>query len=406
MVTAFTRGGPPHMNYEKFLASRTNRMEASAIREILKVVSRPGMVSLAGGIPAPESFPIEIIQDLTSLVVGRYGSAAFQYDLTEGFPPLREALVGHLAAKGVTADREEILISSGSQGSLDGLGMILISKGDRIAVEAPTYLGAIQAFKPYEPDFMSMDADDDGLLPESLENTLESGEIKFIYLVPTFQNPTGRTIPLERRRQIAEIIIRHDALLIEDDPYSDLRYHGKAVPTIKSMAPENVAYVGTLSKIFAPGLRIGYIVAPELIRHWLVLSKQGVDLHTSTFNQALAAEYLASGHLASHLPNIIRLYKPRQEAMLYAMDRYFPRSFQWSRPEGGMFLWAEGPKGFDVGPIYQEAVNRNVAFVPGRYFYADEADGLHTMRLNFTMSDEETIQRAVRTLAGIVKDNL
>ena len=391
------------MDYKPFLASRTSRMDASAIREILKVVSKPGMISLAGGIPAPESFPMSIMQDLTNQVLKKYGSTAFQYDLTEGFQPLRQALINHLENKGLLATQNEILISSGSQGGLDALGKILISKGDKIAVEAPTYLGAIQAFNPYEPEYLQMETDSDGLIPESLEQILQSERIKFVYLVPTFQNPTGRTIPLARRQRIAELICRYDALLIEDDPYGDLRYQGEAVPSIKSLAPEHVVYMGTLSKTFAPGLRIGYILAPELIQHWLVLCKQGVDLHTSTFNQALAAEYLSGGYLQAHLPNIIRLYKPRQEAMLNALDQHFPSEFSWSRPEGGMFLWVEGPRGFDMEKLYQKAVQQNVAFVPGRFFYSQENEGLETMRLNFTMTDEQTIEKAIRILAEVTR---
>jgi 2-aminoadipate transaminase len=394
------------MDYTQLLAGRTQRMGASAIREILKVVSQPGMVSLAGGIPAPASFPMEIIGELSAAVLEKYASSAFQYDHTEGFPPLREALVGHLAAKGVNATAEQILVTSGSQGALDAIGKLLIAKGDKVAVEAPTYLGALQAFNPYEPDYLRLATDEDGVIPESLDEVLRTGRVKFVYLVPTFQNPTGRTLPLARRRRIADILRRHDALLFEDDPYGDLRYRGETLPTIQSLAPEHVVYAGTLSKTFAPGLRIGYLVAPEGIRRWLVLVKQGVDLHTSTFNQALAAEYLSGGHLQRHLPRIIEIYRPRQEAMLAAIERYFPADFSWSRPEGGMFIWAEGPPGFDIDGVYHKAVAAKVAFVPGRYFYAQAGEGLATMRLNYTMADEATLERAVKTLGGVIKEEL
>ncbi len=379
-------------------------MGASAIREILKVVSQPGMISLAGGIPAPASFPIKVIAELALTVIEKYESKAFQYDLTEGFTPLREALVGHLAQKGVAAQADEILITSGSQGLLDAVGKILISKGDQVAVEAPTYLGAIQAFNPNQPEYVSMDTDDDGLIPESLEDVLQNHEIKFIYLVPTFQNPTGRTIPLERRQAIARIVQKYNALVVEDDPYSDLRYRGQAAPPLKTLAPEHVIYASTLSKTFAPGLRIGFCVAPPLIRRWLVLVKQGVDLHTSTFNQALAAEYISGGHLARHLPKIIDLYKPKQEAMLAAMDAYFPPSLNWSRPQGGMFIWAEGPAGFDVGQLYAKCVERQVAFVPGRHFYTQPGEGLSTMRFNYTMIDETTIEKAIKLVAQAMNE--
>jgi 2-aminoadipate transaminase len=201
------------------------------------------------------------------------------------------------------------------------------------------------------------------------------------------------------------LIERYDALLVEDDPYCDLRYEGHPLPPIKSMAPGHVVYVGTLSKVFAPGLRIGYCAAPDPIRHWLVLVKQGVDLHTSTFNQALAAEYLEGGHLQRHLPEILKLYRPRQKAMLEALDRYFPAGFKWSRPEGGMFVWVEGPEGTDMASIYREAVQRQVAFVPGHFFFAQPGDGMETMRLNFTMSDTNDIDRAIRTLADVIRES-
>lgn len=394
------------MGFEKLLAARTERMGASAIREVLKVVSQPGMVSLAGGIPAPESFPMEVMGELTERVFRNYSSGALQYDLTEGFIPLREQLEGYLLKKGVRASASEIFISSGSQGVLDQIGKILISRGDRIAVEAPTYLGAIQAFNPYEPEYVRMDTDDEGLIPASLEKVLSSGGIKFVYLVPTFQNPSGRTIPLARRKEIASIIKKYDALLIEDDPYGDLRYRGESVPPIKTLAPENTVYIGTFSKIFAPGLRIGFYTAPEIIGRWLVLAKQGIDLHTSTFNQALAAEYLKGRYLEKQLPKIIALYRPKQETMLSAMDRYFPSSFTWSKPDGGMFIWAEGPKGLDMEALYSKAIEKNVAFVPGRFFYTQQGEGLETMRLNYTMADEPTIEKAVKKLAEVIKEGL
>ena len=392
------------MAFDNLLATRTEKMGANVIREILKVVSQPGMISLAGGIPAPESFPLEIIGELTGRVVAKYASQAFQYDLTEGFIPLREALSGYLLQKGIHAGVDETIIGSGSQGFLDALGKVLISPGDRVAVEAPTYLGAIQAFNPYEPEYVRMDTDDDGLIPESLEEVLKHHTIKLIYLVPTFQNPTGRTITCARRKLIADIIQRHNALLIEDDPYSMLRYRGQALPPIKTLAPDNVVYISTLSKVFAPGLRIGFCAAPALIRRWLVLVKQGVDLHTSTFNQALAAEYISAGYLERHLPKIINLYRPKQEAMLNALEKYFPPGFHWSKPEGGMFLWVEGE--LDMEAVYWKAIERKVAFVPGKFFFTDKNEGTGTMRLNYTMSDEATIDRAVRILAEVIKENL
>lgn len=385
-------------------ATRTAHMQLNAIREILKVVNRPGMVSLAGGIPAPESFPLALMQELTTTVLQKYGATALQYDATEGFPPLREALTAHLATKGVTATAEQILIFSGSQGVLDGLGKILISPGDAVAVEAPTYVGALSAFNPYEPAYIQIATDDQGIIPTALEAVLRRQPIKFLYLVPTFQNPTGRTLSLARRQAVAALIQQYGVLLVEDDPYSDLRYSGEALPPIKRFAPDHVVYISTLSKTFAPGLRIGFCVAPPEIQRWLVIAKQGVDLHTSTFNQALAAEYLTGGYLQQQLPKILAIYRPRQQAMLAALDRYMPASFQWTQPEGGMFLWLEGPEGLDTEEIYWRAIERQTAFVPGKFFYAEPGAGNATMRLNYTMANEETIDRAVRTLAAVISE--
>lgn len=389
------------MPLKRLLAKRTENMGASAIREILKVVSQPGMVSLAGGIPAPESFPLEIMTELTARVIEKYGSQAFQYDLTEGFTPLREILAEYLKERGVKAKPDEVIVGTGSQGFLDAMGKALITPGDKVAVEAPTYLGAIQALNPYEPDYVSIATDDSGVIPESLEDVLKNNEIKLIYLVPTFQNPTGRTISLERREKIASLIIKYKSLLIEDDPYSMLRYRGEPLPPIKTLAPDNTVYISTLSKVFAPGLRLGFCVAPPVILRWLVLVKQGVDLHTSTFNQALAAEYMAGGYLERHLPKILGIYKPKQEAMLNALDKYFPSDFYFSRPEGGMFIWVEGNLDMDI--VYEKAIEKNVAFVPGKYFFTKKGEGKGTMRLNYTMSDEATIDRAIKTLSEAIK---
>lgn len=388
---------------DTIFAERTRRMGVSAIREILKVVSRPGMVSLAGGIPAPESFALDLMRQLTDTVLLKYGAAALQYDATEGFGPLREVLAAYSKGMGINASAQDILVTSGSQGVLNAVGMVLISKGDGIVVEAPTYLGALQAFRPYGPEFVQVETDDFGMIPQALEEILRRRSVKLIYLVPTFQNPTGRTIPAERRRAIADLIRRYNTLLVEDDPYSALRYQGDPVPSIKSMAPRQVIYAGSLSKVFAPGLRIGYCVAPEAVREWLVTAKQGIDLHTGTFNQALACEYISGGHLAAHLPHILSLYRPRLAAMLTALEQYMPPGFGWSRPEGGMFVWLKGPSGLDMEKIYYQAVARKVAFVPGGFFYAHKNQGAETARLNFSMTSEQVIGGAIEILADLLR---
>ncbi|MBN1755767.1 PLP-dependent aminotransferase family protein [bacterium] len=393
------------MDFEKYLAPRTNNMKASIIRELLKLTARPGMISLGGGMPAPESFPLDIIMALTQSVLDKYGPNAFQYGPTEGFPPLREALVPYLYRNGMEVKPERIMVTTGSQGFLDALGKAFIAKGDIIAVEAPTYLGAIQAFNAYEPEYVTMETDDQGLIPDSLEKILKEHKVKFVYLIPTFQNPSGRTIPLSRRKEIVALAKKYEVLLVEDDPYSALRYQGDAVPTFQSLAPEYVVYTSTFSKIFAPGFRLGFSVAPDSVQKWLVVAKQGIDLHTSTFNQALAAEYLTGGHMDRQLPKILKLYRPRQKAMLAALETFFPSSFKWSRPEGGMFIWAEGPEELDSEKLFYQAVEKNVAFVPGKYFYPKPGLGNATMRLNFTNVNEESIFKGIQILGNVLKEN-
>ncbi len=390
------------MDYSHLLAHRTTNMKASAIREILKATSKPNMISLAGGIPAPESFPMDILEELTHKVLTEYGSGSLQYDVAEGFAPLRETLVGHLESIGISVTAENIIIMSGSQGVLDAIGKILITKGEAIAVEAPTYLGAISAFNPYEPKYITMESDEYGLIPESLETALANHFIKFVYLVPTFQNPTGRTIPVERRMQIADILKRHKAFLVEDDPYSALRFMGETVPPIWTFAPDNVVYISTFSKVLAPGIRIGYCVAPKLIQEWLVKTKHGADLHTNTFGQAIAAKYIQGGYLNQQLPKIISLYYPRLKAMLSALEDYFPKTFSWTQPEGGMFVWATGPKDFDAEKAYWEAVKVNTAFVPGYAFFTNPGVGKNTMRLNFTNANEAEITESIQRLGKVI----
>ncbi len=378
------------------------RLRHNPIREILKIVSQPGVISLAGGIPAADSFPIEEMYRINEAVLDRYGAAALQYDATEGFAPFREALVGYLAGKGIETAAEKLLVFNGSQSALDTLGKVLISPGDIVALESPSYLGAISAFSPYGPRYISLETDDEGLMPAALEQALDQHTIKFVYLVTTFQNPTGRTMSIARRRQIAEIIKAKNALVIEDDPYSDLRFRGAAVPPLASFAPENTAYVSTLSKIFAPGLRLGFCLAPPPVHEWIYTAKQSADLHSNTYAQALATEYIRSGYIERQIPKIIALYRPRQEAMLAALARHLPADYRWIEPEGGMFLWVEGPPGSDAEAIYWKAVEQKVAFVPGKYFYIDAGAGLSTMRLNFTRVDEATIEQAIAALGRVI----
>ena len=391
------------MNYEKLLASRTSNMTASAIRELLKLAASPNLVSLGGGLPSPDSFPLDIVMELTEKVINKYGATALQYDMTEGFMPLRKALIEYVAGKGISAEVENIYITSGSQGFLDAIGKILITPGDYVAVEGPTYLAALQSFNSYEPKYIQIETDDEGVIPDSIEEIVSTYPVKFVYLIPTFQNPSGKTIKRKRREKIAEIIKKYDTLLIEDDPYGALRFKGEEQPTIKSLAPDNVIYASTFSKIFAPGLRVGYLVAPEKLGRWLVIAKQGIDLHTSTFNQALATEYLTGGYVPAQVEKIIKLYAPKLETMLESLEENFPSDCKWSKPEGGMFLWVEGSKGLDMEEVYKLALQKGVGFVPGKFFFPKQGDGIETMRLNFTNVTHEQIRSSIKLLAEVLK---
>jgi 2-aminoadipate transaminase len=356
--------------------------------------------------PSPDAFPTEFIDELYRRSMENYGTDALQYTRTEGFPPLREALVSHLAKNTIEVTADQVFVTTGSQSVLDSMGKILLSPGDTVAVEAPTYLGALQAFNPYEPSYVQIETDEQGLVPESLERVIAESAPKFAYLSPTFQNPTGRTLPTERRKQVAEILRRTDTLVIEDDPYGALRYRGEWVPPIQTFAPENVVYTGSFSKVFAPGLRVGYYVAPEWVQNWLVIAKQGVDLNTSSLTQALCTEFIRGGYHDQHLPKIIGIYRPKQELMLAEMEKHFPKSFTWSEPDGGMFIWAEGPSEADMEAIYQEGIRNSVAFVPGKFFYGDPRSGGGTMRLNFTVNSPDNIRKAIERLGRSIRSVL
>ena len=392
------------MNLKELKSKRTKIIEYSALGELLGVTAKhPEIISLAGGFPASESFPIKIVRKLNNIILNKYRGAPFQYGPTCGVKILREEIVIWLKKRNIEATIENIGVTSGSQGALDTIGRIFVDVGDMIAVESPTYIGAIDAFAPYYPTYAQIETDNDGVIPESLEKILKTNKIKFVYLIPTFQNPTGRTIPWKRRKQIAKIIIKYNALLIEDDPYNSLRYSGKAVDPIQTLIPENTVYLCTFSKVLAPGFRIGFYSAPTDISKLMASAKQSVDLHTNSYGQYLAAEYLKTGDLKKHLPKILNIYKSRLETMIRALKKYFPTTFSWTYPEGGMFIWVTGPKDFDAVKLYLKAVDNNVAYVPGTYFFTKIGVNKNTMRLNFTSVSEKQIDIAIKKLSEVIK---
>ena len=378
------------------LSRRMNRITSSAIREILKVTENPAVISFAGGVPAPETFPVELIKQASSRILSVSPGAALQYASTEGYGPLREWIA---ARHGVP--QENVLITTGSQQGLDLLGKVLIDPGERVLVENPSYLGALQAFSLFDPALIPVRCDQDGILPEALRETVAAGA-RCLYTMPNFQNPTGKRMPLERRRQMLDAVQPSRALVIEDDPYGDLTFDGLRFPSLLSMAPDRVVYLGSFSKIIAPGLRVGYAIAPTSLMKKLVQAKQAGDLHTSGFCQRLIHEVLLSGMLPAHIERIQSLYRTRRDAMLRSLETHARETLSWNRPEGGMFLWARMREPMDSVKLLETALapehGAPVAFVPGAPFYAGTPDQ-SSLRLSFVTNTEERIEEGIVQLA-------
>jgi 2-aminoadipate transaminase len=395
-------------------AQRMQRIRASVIRELLKLTEKPDIISFGGGLPAPEVFPVEEIRAATDRVLSEHGTLALQYTTTEGYRPLRELLVRQMALYGIVVRPENVLVTSGSQQALDLVGKLLINPGDQVLTEAPTYLGALQAFNAYQADYLPVPIDDEGLDLDVFETQLRAGP-KFLYVLPNFQNPGGVTLSLDRRRRVVERAAHYGIPIVEDDPYGQLRYEGEHLPPLVKIDAElrgcadggralagNVLYMSTLSKTLAPGLRIGWVVAPENVITKLVQIKQGADLHSSTFCQYVAYEVAKGGFLDRHVRRIRAVYGERREAMLSSLARHFPYGARWTRPQGGLFLWATLPKGLDTTSLLEDAIREKVAFVPGAAFYPC-GGGEETMRLNFSYAPPDVIEEGITRLARVIE---
>ncbi len=386
------------------LAQRAHKMNPSVIREILKVTERPGIISFAGGLPSPNTFPIEAMREASERVLSLDGRAALQYAASEGLPQLREWVAQDLKKQGMQVSPDQVLITTGSQQGLDLVAKVLIDAGSKILVETPTYLGALQAFMPMEPGVVSVDSDDEGVDAHDLR--AKALDARFIYLLPNFQNPTGRTMSEARRVAVARVAQDSGLPVIEDNPYGDLWFDAAPAASLSSRLPEQSLYLGSFSKILAPGLRLGYVVAPKALYPKLLQAKQAADLHTPSFNQRVVAEVLKDGFIDRHVPTIRALYKRQCEAMLAALDREMAGlGVTWNRPAGGMFLWAQLPKGMDAVQLLPHAVDKNVAFVPGAAFYAANPEQ-ETLRLSFVTSTVEQIQTGVAALAQTIREHL
>ncbi|MBW6475118.1 MAG: PLP-dependent aminotransferase family protein [Anaerolineaceae bacterium] len=404
-----------HTLWDDRFAGRTDNIGSSAIRELLKLTSLPDVISFAGGLPAPELFPIERFKEAAEVVLTEMGDRALQYGTTEGYQPLREMIAKNAGKYGIQISADNVLITTGSQQALDLLGRIFINRGDRILVESPTYLGAIQAWNAYGVKYVTIPFDDDGMQTDLLEERLRTG-LKFIYVLPNFQNPTGVTLSRERRMQLVEMANAYGVPIVEDDPYGQLRYEGDHIPPVVVLDDEirakevpiysgNVIYTSTFSKILAPGLRLAWVVAPTAVIRKLVQAKQGCDLNTSTFNQYLAYEVANGPWMKTHIQRIRVTYKERRDVMIKALEDYMPEGVRWTRPKGGLFLWVTLPESINSADIFPVAVKEKVAFVPGNSFHP-LGGGENTMRLNFSCMKPELIVEGIKRLAGVVKKNL
>jgi 2-aminoadipate transaminase len=398
-------------------ALRTHRVKGSTIRELLKITQRPEIISFGGGLPAPDVFPVKRFEEACSTVLQQHGAQALQYGATEGYEPLRELIAQNISRYGILAKTENVLITSGSQQALDLIGKLLINSGDRVLVEAPTYLGALQAFNVYGAQFVSVPIDDDGLRTDQLEVSLRQNP-KFMYILPNFQNPAGVTLSEERRHHLIYLADRHGVPIIEDDPYGQLRDEGEHLTPLvvldyntlrqhNGLPPGNVIYLSTFSKTLAPGIRLAWIVAPSDVISKLALLKQAADLHTATFNQMVAHEVAKDGFLDQHVKLIRRVYRERRDVMLQALEEFFPPEVTWTHPKGGLFLWVTMPDGADSRSLFREALAEDVAFVPGDCFYAETTpEGCRHLRLNFSFSEPEQIREGIQRLSVAVKAHL
>jgi len=384
------------------LARRAERLNPSTIREILKITERPGIISLAGGLPSADTFPVAAMAEASARVLREQPREALQYASSEGHGPLREWVAAELVGQGMRVDASQVLITTGSQQGLDLVGKVLIDPGCRVAVEQPTYLGALQAFAPYEPEFQAIAGDEEGPLPEALA---AAAGARFVYLLPNFQNPSGRCLSAARRLALVQAAAEAGVPIVEDNPYGDLWFDEPPPPPLSASAGDNAVYLGSFSKVLAPGLRLGYVVAPKVLYPKLLQAKQAADLHTPGFNQRIVYEVIKAGFLRDHVPTIRARYKLQRDAMQAAMLKHLPPGCRWSMPVGGMFFWVELPLGLDAAALLPAAVAAGMAFVPGEPFFAAGGHA-NTLRLSFVTVAPELIHTAVAALGGVLHQAL
>ncbi len=394
-----------------FYSKNALNMKRSEIRDLLKFTRRPEMISFAGGLPGPETFPVKELEDISCKILREKGAVALQYGPTEGETPFREEIAKWLKREKKSIEAENILVSCGSQQGLDMISRVFLDPSDTIIVELPSYIGGIQAFTAYRAKMIGIPQDDQGMRMDLLEEQLgklaaKGKKPKFIYVVPDFQNPSGITMTLARRKRLLEIVYEHEIPIIEDSPYRDLRYKGETVPAIYSLDDqEQVIALGTFSKLLCPGLRLAWIMAPLQWMERLVVAKQSMDLCSPSFTQLIVAEYMHAGYLPKQVETIRRLYGVKLEVMLSALSRSMPKSVEWSKPEGGLFLWIKLPPGLSANDLFPKAIENKVAYVIGSAFHCD-GKGQNTMRLNFSYSSEEQINEGIKRLGRVIQENM
>ena len=377
------------------------RQKSSIIREILKDSTKPGVINFGGGLPAPEYFPLDLIQQSCINVIQKSGSEALQYSITKGIPQIREMIAGRYKKQGVDVNVEDIQITAGSQQALDVIGRIFIEPGALVLTETPTYLGALQAFSFYGVKYAAVATDSDGVIPEDVEDKVKKHNPRLIYLVSTFQNPTGITISEKRRVQLVEIARKYNVPIIDDSPYAEIRFAGKPVKSLRYYGGDYVIELGTFSKLISPGLRIGWIVSNSTVSPIIERMKQAMDLHTNTFTQYVIADFAQQGHLETHIELIKREYLKKRDHMIKMLEKHFNNGVSWTTPEGGLFLWLKLPDHVSATAMLPEAIRAKVAYVPGKFFFSTEQDD-STMRLNFCNATEENIEEGIKRLAGVV----
>ncbi len=394
------------MKKERF-AQRMKRMESNEMAEIIELAAVPGLISFAGGLPAPESFPVEQIKASAVEVMDTVGRQALQYNNTSGYKPLRKWIADRMNSAGAKVEEKNILITSGSQQGIDLTGRIFLEKGDVVFCESPSYLGAIDSLSAYECEFVEVPTDDDGMIMEELEKLTDENENgKFIYVIPDFQNPTGKTWTKERRQKLIEIAKDKDLIIIEDNPYGELRYEGSTVESIKSMdTDDRVVFLGTFSKILSPGIRIGWVCAGEEIMGKYLRVKQRTDVHTNSVTQMELVNFLNNNSIEDHIQELIKLYGNRRDIMVESIKKYFPKEVVVKHPEGGLFLWLELPEGINTSKMLKTSVDKNVGYVPGGAFYPNNRQE-NTIRLNFSNMKEDDIKKGIKILGDVIKAEL